>query len=107
MNAPALVKAARKAAGLTQIELARRAGLTQPEVARLEAPGANPRFETLHVVLEAAGAQLELSTGGQQQIDPTLIADGLASTPSQRLQTVKEMYDWARKNVGKAQRQSA
>lgn len=54
------VRWARKHAGLSQTELARRAGLSQPVVARLEDPDHNPTIETLERVAAALGTRLEV-----------------------------------------------
>ena len=51
---------ARKRAGLTQAELARRAGLRQPAVARLEDPDHNPTLDLLERVATALGTRLEV-----------------------------------------------
>ena len=51
---------ARKRAGLTQAELARRAGLSQPAVARLEDPDHNPTLDMLERVATALGVRLEV-----------------------------------------------
>ena len=51
---------ARKRAGLTQAELARRAGLSQPAVARLEDPDHNPTLDMLERVATALGTRLEV-----------------------------------------------
>ena len=54
-DAPTLIRAARADAGLTQVELARRAGLRQPSLAQMES-GARPVSEQmLERVLRAAG----------------------------------------------------
>ena len=49
------IRSARRAAGLTQTELARRAGLFQPHVAALES-GATPALNTLRRLADALGA---------------------------------------------------
>ena len=54
------VRWARKRAGMTQADLARRAGLTQPAVARLEDPDYNPTLDMLERVAAALGTRLEV-----------------------------------------------
>ena len=53
----ALVRA-RRAAKLTQTELARRLGTTQSAIARLEGGGVSPSFATLRRYAEATGTRL-------------------------------------------------
>jgi transcriptional regulator with XRE-family HTH domain len=50
----------RKALGLTQVQLAKRAGLQQSEVSRLERGESNPTWTTLQAVLAALGARLAI-----------------------------------------------
>ncbi len=57
---------ARKRAGLTQAELARRAGLSQPAVARLEDPDHNPTLDLLERVAKALGTRLEVGLRAAQ-----------------------------------------
>ena len=86
ISAARLVRQARRAAGLTQAQLAERMGTTQSAVARLESPDANPRVENLERALVAAGHGLELRAVPQQQpVDETSIAENLKRTPEQRL----------------------
>lgn len=58
-----LLRAARRGAGLTQRELARRAGTAQSVVARIESGQTSPAADTLARLLAAAGfeARIELT----------------------------------------------
>jgi transcriptional regulator with XRE-family HTH domain len=86
-DAATLVSTARRAAGLTQAQLASRLELTQPAIAQLEAPGANPTLATLERTLRAAGHDLEIKASPRQipEVDETLIASRLRLTPAERL----------------------
>lgn len=52
------VRDLRESRGMTQAELARRIGSTQPAIARLEAGGVEPKFDTLDRVGKALGMVL-------------------------------------------------
>ena len=70
-DAPAVIRAARADAGLTQLELARRAGLRQPSLAQMES-GTRPVSEQmLERVLRAAGYRpsVPLSTHADEIIE--------------------------------------
>ena len=86
LPAPDLLRTARRAAGVTQAELARRLGTTQGAVARLERRGANPTVATLERALQAVGHRLELRAPAHaSSVDETLIARHLRLTPAERL----------------------
>jgi transcriptional regulator with XRE-family HTH domain len=55
-----LLRAARRMAGVSQRELARRAGVEPRTVADIERGASNPKVATLAALLEAAGAELTL-----------------------------------------------
>lgn len=55
-----LIRNARRAAGLSQAALARRAGTSQPTLAAYEAGRLVPRLDTLSRLLDASGHQLEV-----------------------------------------------
>lgn len=55
---PELIRQARRAAGLTQAELARRASTSQSAVAAYESGAKTPTVETLERLLRAAGQRL-------------------------------------------------
>src|ERR1700737_4120004 len=86
MSPSALVRQARREAGLTQAELARRVGVSQPEIARLERGNSNPTWDTLVRALRATGHELEL--GGRPSpagLDLGQLRERLALTPAERL----------------------
>lgn len=86
MTAPALVREARRAANLTQKELAGRLGTTQGAIAQLERPGANPTVARLDEALRAADRRLDLrAVPHRAGVDETLLARNLRLTPAQRL----------------------
>ncbi|CAN5544761.1 hypothetical protein BH20ACT15_BH20ACT15_09450 [soil metagenome] len=90
-----LLREARRAAGLTQAQLAERMGTTQSAVARLEAPGSNPRFENLERALLAAGHGLEVSAvPTKQPIDETSIYENLKQSPEELLSTMEGHNDF-------------
>jgi transcriptional regulator with XRE-family HTH domain len=98
-----LVKDARKSAGLSQYELARRLGTTQSAIARLEARGANPRLQTLIRAVEATGNTLDAQVSPRARgIDETLISGGLHESPAERLHHFENLYKTARDLSGRA-----
>src|SRR3954454_20360901 len=92
MEASALIRNARRAAGLTQAELARRARMKQPEIARLERRGANPRLSTLKRVVAATGNSLKLDLDETGGIDRTMIVANLRLPPDERLSQFEAAY---------------
>jgi uncharacterized protein len=62
MDVATLLRAARLAAGLSQLALARRAGTSQSAVARYESGTSTPGLTTLERLLNAAGQELVIET---------------------------------------------
>lgn len=88
-----LIRDARRRAGLTQAELARRLGVTQGAIAQWERRGSNPRVETLADVLHATGHRLELAAVPHRgNVDETLIAGNLRMSPAERLAAFESSY---------------
>jgi transcriptional regulator with XRE-family HTH domain len=100
----ALIKEARRRAGVSQAEVARRVGVKQPTIARLEAGGANPRVETLNRVIAATGHSLQIALGPSPGIDETMIVEDLRRSPDERLRRFESFYRSARELGGKALR---
>jgi transcriptional regulator with XRE-family HTH domain len=90
VTAADLIKKARRAAGLTQRQLAARSGVAQPAIARLEARRTTPGFATVERLLQACGFTLEIRTLSDSEraagIDRTAIRELLRLTPAERLQ---------------------
>jgi transcriptional regulator with XRE-family HTH domain len=94
LDAFSIVRQSRRAAGLTQAELAERIGTTQSAVARLESAGANPRVATLLRAVEAAGQQLEFEVRPRRPgVDETMIAANLRLDPAARLRRFAAAYE--------------
>jgi transcriptional regulator with XRE-family HTH domain len=92
-----VLAAARRRAGLTQAELARRLAISQAAVAQLEQPDSNPRVATLDRALRAAGAELMISARpSAHSVDESLIRQQLALSPIARLRGLEVMYEQAR-----------
>src|SRR5688572_30589733 len=85
MNAATTLRNARRAAGLSQRELARRADVAQPAVARIESGGVVPRVDTLEHLLRACGHTLEVTRRAGAGVDRTVIRQLLRLTPRERL----------------------
>lgn len=82
----ALLKDARREAGLTQAELARRLGVSQAAIAKMERPGSNPTVRTLDDVLRATGRRLTLDAPKWRSgVDESLIRQQLALAPAERI----------------------
>src|ERR1051326_61460 len=80
---------ARRAAGLSQRGLARRADTSQPAIARYESGAATPSLETLQRLLAACGRRLHLVVeGAVAPHDLQLPARQLELTPEQRLRAL-------------------
>jgi transcriptional regulator with XRE-family HTH domain len=81
----ALIREARRRAGITQAELAKRVGTSQPAIARYERARTMPDLDTLHRIVEACGLELrlELDAPDSQRAAAERIA--LERTPEERL----------------------
>lgn len=80
-----LLKGARTKAQLTQRELAERAGVPQATVGRIESGASQPKLETLLLLLNAAGFELELRPRRGEGIDRTLIRQQLELSFEERV----------------------
>lgn len=80
-----LLRHARSKAGATQRELAARAGVPQATVGRIESGAVQPKLETILLLLNAAGFELELRARRGDGVDRTLIRDLLALPSEERV----------------------
>ena len=77
---------ARRRAGLTQRELARRAGIPQPSISKIERSVVSPTVDTLERLLRACGMELLVwDAPKEDDVDRTLIWENLKLSPGQRL----------------------
>lgn len=82
-----LILEARRRAGLTQAQLARRARTSQPAIARYERANAMPNLATLHRLIEACGLELHLSIQEPSSQRAEAEAAALARTVEERLRS--------------------
>jgi|SRR5271166_4067641 len=93
-----LLADARRRAGLTQADLAKRLAVSQAAVAQLERADSNPRLATLDRALRAAGVELVVATRPRRPtVDESLVRRQLEIEPAERLHGLEVMYEEARK----------
>lgn len=81
----AVIREARRRAGLTQAELAQRVGTSQPAIARYERARSMPDLPTLHRVVEACGLELRLELAERDPQRSAAARLALERTPEERL----------------------
>lgn len=82
---PELVREARKRAGLTQAELARRVGSTQPAIARIEAGRSQPSFDRVVELIRACDLDLLVHLEAHDSSDWAQARDLLQLSPDERV----------------------
>ncbi|MDQ6910180.1 MAG: helix-turn-helix transcriptional regulator [Actinomycetota bacterium] len=85
-SAASYVNQARRAAGLSQRQLADRTGIPQSAIARIERGHQDPRVETLERLLRACDFELRLGPKRGGGVDRSLIRSMLQLSPGERLQ---------------------
>jgi transcriptional regulator with XRE-family HTH domain len=78
------LKRARRAAHLSQRELAARTGIDQAVIARIEAGTTSPRVETLTRLLAATGHRYELVSESPPQVDRAALRAAMALGDDER-----------------------
>ncbi len=81
-----MVRGARRRAGMTQRALAAASGVPQETIARIERSTVQPRFDTLALLLDACGFELEVIPRLGVGVDETLIEWMRSMGPDERLQ---------------------
>jgi transcriptional regulator with XRE-family HTH domain len=81
----------RKAARLTQAELARRIGTSQSVIARWEAQQVSPSLSTVERIAHACGFDPSVIWTARPQVDRSQIAARLSWTPRERLDYLLDM----------------
>jgi transcriptional regulator with XRE-family HTH domain len=77
---------ARRRAGLSQRELARKAGIPQSSISRIERSLISPTVDTLERLIRACGMELEpIDQPGENDVDRAQIRAFLRLSPQERL----------------------
>jgi len=85
MISGALLREARRRAGLSQVELGRRVGRHQTQIARWERGAVEPSLETLRRLVDACDLELTLGLAAKDDSYSSDAAERLRLTPSARL----------------------
>ena len=80
-----LIREARRRAGLSQTELARRAGVAQSTVGRIESGLRVPSTDLTERLVRAAGFEVRVALGEPDPDTDVLFERALRRTPAQRL----------------------
>lgn len=91
MRGGELIREARKRAGLSQAELARRMHTKQPVIARWESLERSPSFENVSRAIQACGLELQHSIANPDPQEESLLSQWLRMTPKQRLLHNRQM----------------
>jgi transcriptional regulator with XRE-family HTH domain len=100
-----LLREARRRAGLSQAELARRARKPTSVIGRWERNEVKPSLETLRQLVDACGLELTFGLRPADRDQDDVIAAALRLTPAQRLEQLEAAADFilqGRRNLGPA-----
>jgi transcriptional regulator with XRE-family HTH domain len=90
VSAGAILSDARRQAGLSQRELARRAGTSQAAIARIETGRQDPSLGTLERLLAACGLELRVTLAPRDRHDEGLMESMVRLGPEDRLRSLEE-----------------
>jgi hypothetical protein len=98
MTGAEVIRRARRRAGISQAELARRLGTGQPVVARWETGTRAPTLESVGRAVRACGLRLDLCVERVDDGEDALLHEWMKLSPEQRLRRNEEMLateEWA------------
>lgn len=90
MRGGAIIKEARRRAGLSQQALAERLGTTQSVITRWETGQRSPTFETVVRAVRACGLDLAVTLGAPDPDHDLFIRENRRLAPAERLQRMTE-----------------
>jgi transcriptional regulator with XRE-family HTH domain len=93
LDPAALIRDARRIAGITQAALAERVGTKQSVVSRWERGLEVPRVDTLARILQACGLEADLRFRRHDDVDRSQIRAQLAMTPEDRVKYFDSVVD--------------
>jgi transcriptional regulator with XRE-family HTH domain len=93
LDTGALVREARRIAGLSQSELAARVGTTQSAVSNWERGRDVPRVDTLGRILQACGFEVDLTFRRHDDVDRSQIARLVQLEPDDRADAFDSLVD--------------
>lgn len=93
VNGGTIVRNARRRAGISQAELARRLGTKQPVVARWEAGARVPSLESVTRAVEACGLALDVAIVDRDEGEEAQLREWQALTPAERLRRNEQMLE--------------
>jgi transcriptional regulator with XRE-family HTH domain len=96
MKGGEVIREARKRAGISQTELARRLGTKQPVIARWESGSRSPAFADVVRGVRACGLKLDIAIGAEDPGEDALIAQWLRLTPKECLERNLRMLETER-----------
>lgn len=92
-----LIREARKRAGVTQRQLARRLGTSQPVIARWESGQRSPDYDVVRDAVRACGFDLETALVERDLQEEAMLDYSMSLTPKERLQANQSMLDFEAK----------
>jgi hypothetical protein len=96
MSGGAIVREARRRAGLTQAELARRVGTTQSALARLERGHTEPTLQRVQGLVRACGLDLRIEMDRVDESDWSVTRANLALSVDRRIRQHQRALRFAR-----------